>query len=158
MSLITRLLEEAPAIRPDSPDYSCIGTDDKGVYLAKTNDKGSRKTPRAAGGVSSESLLDEGDAAPGFDIPMVLKVTFPGMGEKGIWYVETKPDYSKQWAVNRAVAAIIRSTGEDVTPRAIKRLLHDHPPTAKDVSNENDGDWTARSRFIPVSRPKSKGF
>ncbi len=113
-----------------------------------------------------DSLLDEGGATPGYDIPMVLKVVLPGLKDKGIWYVEVKPpgkesgawERLKAWAINRVAAAMLRSSGEEISGRGIVQLLRDHPPTVKDVSNEDDGNWAARSRFIPIKKKQPAGY
>ena len=114
----------------------------------------------------ADSLLDEGGATPGYDIPMVLKVVLPGLKDKGVWYVEVKPpgkesgawERLKAWAINRVAAAMLRSSGEEISGRGIVQLLREHPPTVKDVSNEDDGNWAARSRFIPIKKKQPAGF
>jgi len=66
------------------------------------------------------NALFEGPGEPGYDIPLVWKVTFMWQGRKYVKHLEAANKGQKKWAINRAIASVLLTNG---VPR--ENLPHD---------------------------------
>ena len=86
--------------------------------------------------------LTEGDGQPGFDLPLVYKVSFErtrDYPDESVWYVEVEPRSSRKWIINRAAAAALKADKKKINHNTIGELLRKRPPTLTNVSNRSVG-------------------
>lgn len=98
--------------------------------------------------------LTEGAGEPGYDIPFVYNVKFDWNGKRWERDIEvTNPRKQHQWAVNRAVAAVLRHHGVmgRQLPLAIWRIKREGNLKVTDASNK--ADPTSKS-YVPFHRGK----
>jgi hypothetical protein len=84
-----------------------------GVYVVPKDDNElkadwdlAKQTPS-----TTESRITEGDAQPGYDIPIIFRVSFMWQGQRFTKNVEATKMEQRSWAINRAICSVLKKFG-----------------------------------------------
>ena len=142
---------EAAAKTYDASFSDGKGPQRRGENVREVSPQGLKSFLRGLG-ESIDSLLGEGDAQPGYDVPIIKLVRFMLGGKWISRYVEAYPNDSVKFIVARAIASALK---DRVHKEQFGMWIANVRKTAKvkDVSQDSDLPPKQSAEYIPRSTP-----